>query len=373
MKKILLVLIFALSATLGFAQAKYVFFFIGDGMGFGAVSLTEDYLAAKEGKHGSKNLTFSDFPVTGFATTYSANNLVTCSSAAGTALACGSKTSNGVVGMDSAAQKNYKSIAYRFKENGYKIGITTSVSLDHATPAAFYAHQPDRNMYYEIAQELPKNSFDFFAGAGFLKPKVAGKENLFDNFKANNYVLSRSIDECKKSTSSKNILIQAEGKNPESLPYAINKQKGDYRLSQITDLAIERLMNDKGFFLMVEGGMIDWASHDNNATAMVGEVIEFSNAVKVALDFYKKYPTETLIIVTADHETGGLGVGKSEKSAPATQVENFAKNYGSYSTTGHTGTMVPVYAIGAGSEQLGGKMDNTDIPKKIAKAAKINF
>ncbi|MDR1225807.1 MAG: alkaline phosphatase [Prevotellaceae bacterium] len=448
MKKTLLIFIFALTATLAFAQAKYFFFFIGDGMGTGAITVTEDYLAAVENKLGANSLSFSEFPVTGMATTYSASNLVTCSAAAGTALACGSKTKNGRIGMNVDTTQSFTSIAYRFKKQGYKVGITTSVSIDHATPAVFYAHQPDRNMYYEISMELGKSGFDFFAGSGFRKPQVDGKENLFDNLKANGYVVSRSIDSCKKSTAAKNVLIQAEGKNTFSFPYAIDKQKDDYTLAQIAQTAIQKLDNKKGFFLMVEGGMIDWASHNNDAAAMVGETVEFSDAIKVALDFYKKYPKQTLIVVTADHETGGLGLGSSEYSsanvinlsyqkisATALQKEleqpiSYDKLYGSlihdfglkldfkdeialrelfvehvkktpksddelcniekaetlakaiarlaskkggatYSTYQHTGNMVPVYAIGAGSQLFNGKMDNTDIPKRLAKAAGI--
>jgi alkaline phosphatase len=448
MKKIYFLLFFVLSATFGFAQAKYIFFFIGDGMGTGTITVTENYLASLDSKLGAKNLSFSEFPVTGMATTYSANSLVTCSAASGTALACGSKTKNGRIGMNVDATQPFTSIAYHLKKQGYKVGITTSVSIDHATPAVFYAHQPDRDMYYEISMEIGKSGFDFFAGSGFCKPQVDGKENLFDNLKANGYTVSRSLDDCKKSTATKNVLIQAESKDPYSFPYAIDKRKDDYTLAQITEVAIQKLDNKNGFFLMVEGGMIDWASHDNDAAAMVGETIEFSDAVKVALDFYKKYPKQTLILITADHETGGLCMGSSEyanpeiinlshqkMSATALQKEmeqpiSFEKLYGlligefgmnttfedeielrklfvqhvkkapqqdnepckiekagtlakaiarmasakagaSYSTYQHTGNMVPVYAIGAGSQLFNGKMDNTDIPKRLAKAAGI--
>ncbi len=450
MKKISLLLTLILCATLSFAQAKYIFFFIGDGMGFGSVSLTEDYLAAKEGKHGSSNLTFSGFPVTGFATTYSASNLVTCSAAAGTALACGSKTRNGRIGVDAEAKQNFKSIAQRLKEKGYRVGISTSVSIDHATPAAFYAHQTSRNMYYEIAQDLAKSNFDFFSGAGFINPlgKDDQQESIYTLVEQSGYKVSRSLADCKASSAPKNILLQAENKPAKAYPYVIDKSADDYTLRQTTEIAIEKLMNGKGFFLMVEGGKIDWASHDNDAATMVGEVIDMSDAVQVALDFYKKHPNETLIIVTADHETGGLGIGSGEDklvtimgiSQQAKSVEKLVERLGNpisynefrqllqddykltlsygeeqkmrkmfadnvekepqtgdspckvknknnlskevmrmvsarvgagYSTFGHTGTMVPVYAIGAGSELFGGKINNTDIPKNIAKAAKV--
>jgi alkaline phosphatase len=454
MKKIFMLTAFALSAVLAGAQAKYIFLFIGDGMGFGAVTLTEDYLAAQSAnKPGSGTLTFSTFPVTGFSTTYSASSWVTCSAASGTAFACGSKTRNGRIGVNEDATRSFTSIADRLKEKGYKVGVTTSVSIDHATPAAFYAHQPSRSMYYEIAQDLAKSNFDFFSGAGLLSPlgKDKQQENVFDLIAKNGYTVVRSLSDCRASTAPKLLLLQPEGKPQSAFPYVIDKTGDDYTLAGTTSIAIEKLRSGKGFFLMVEGGKVDWASHDNDAGSMVREVVDLSDAVQVALDFYRKYPKQTLIVVTADHETGGLGVGSSESSsagiagllsqkasvdkltqrleeAPLSYsdlkawiVENMgvavsyddeamlrnlfaqnaspkpssddtpcklksakamgksimrmvsAKSGGSYSTFDHTGTMVPVYAIGEGSELFGGKIDNTDIPKKIAKAAKIEW
>ncbi|MDR3365402.1 MAG: alkaline phosphatase [Prevotellaceae bacterium] len=455
MKKILMLAVFALSATLAGAQAKYIFLFIGDGMGFGAVTLTEDYLSSQSAATtGSGTLAFSTFPVAGFSTTYSTSSWVTCSSASGTAFACGSKTRNGRLGMNEDATQSFTSIACRLKEKGYKVGITTSVSIDHATPAAFYAHQPSRNMYYEIAQDLAKSGFDFFSGAGLLNPlgKDKKQENVLDLIEKSGYTVVRSLSACKASAAPKLLLLQPESKPQSAFPYVIDKTADDYTLASTTALAVEKLHGDKGFFLLVEGGKIDWASHDNDAGSMVREVVDMSDAVNVALDFYRKYPKQTLIVVTADHETGGLGVGSGEggsigairglanqkasvdklirrmeegavsysalkawlaenmgvaltfddeatlrdlfaqnaKSKPASDdtpctLQNAgsmakaimrivsAKSGGSYSTFGHTGTMVPVYAIGEGSELFGGKIDNTDIPKKIAKAAKVEW
>ena len=171
MKRLMYVLFFVL-LTSGMAyaqQAKYVFYFIGDGMGVNQVNGTEMYLAEQEGRIGVKPLLFTSFPVASMATTFSATNSVTDSSAAGTALATGAKTYNGAIGMDDN-KSVLQSVAERAKKSGKKVGVTTSVSVDHATPAAFYAHQPDRGMYYEIALDLPKAGFDFYAGGGFLKP-----------------------------------------------------------------------------------------------------------------------------------------------------------------------------------------------------------
>ncbi|MDR3297286.1 MAG: alkaline phosphatase [Prevotellaceae bacterium] len=444
----LLFLFAALALSVGEAvaqQARYVFLFIGDGMGAGAVTLTEAYLAAKEGsKVGSKSLAFSALPVAGMMTTYSANNLTTCSAASATAFACGQKTNNDMLGVTPDG-KPLTSIASRLKARGFKVGITTSVSVDHATPAGFYAHQPRRGMYYEIACELPQSGFDFFAGAGFVKPtgNDGKQENVIAVAEKNGYAVVRSLAACTASAAPKIILIQPESKNQKDFPYVLDKTDDDYTLAQITTIAIDKLLNPKGFFLLVEGGKVDWASHDNDAGAMVGEVVDMDNAVVVALDFYKKYPKQTLIVVTADHETGGLGVGYSGSSdivaltrhtASVTRLHalladtvsfaelrtwladsmSYAPNYtdeltlrqlfaqhasstprndrsrrmlnrsrelgnsivrmvsaahgATYSTYNHTGTMVPVFAIGAGSELFTGKIDNSDIPKKIAKA-----
>lgn len=457
------VLLFALLATgVTYAQqAKYVFYFIGDGMGVNQVNGTEMYLAEQEGRIGVKPLLFTTFPVASFATTFSATNSVTDSSAAGTALATGGKTYNGAIGMDD--DKNVlQSVAAKAKKAGKKVGVTTSVSVDHATPAAFYAHQPNRNMYYEIALDLPKAGFDFYAGGGFLKPTTTADKkeapSIFPIFEEAGYTIARGLDEykAKASQANKMVLIQKEGAEPSCLPYAIDREEGDMSLAEITESAISFLTkgNSKGFFLMVEGGKIDWACHGNDPATVFEEVVDMDNAIKVAYEFYKKHPKETLIVVTADHETGGLGLGTAKyelhlkdlkhqqnsqdllsraitdlrkmrkvinweemkeflgekmgfwKEVPVTweqekmlrdaYEESFVKKHVVFEeslyakteplavaakkvmseiamvgwTSGnHTAGYVPVFAVGAGSNLFIGKMDNTEIPKKIAKAA----
>lgn len=170
MKRLFYFFLFVCVAVIANAQAKYVFYFIGDGMGVNQVNGTADVPCRNpERAHWCGAFAFHPFPVGTMATTFSATNSVTDSSAAGTALSTGEKTYNGAIGMDD--QKNpLQTVAEKAKKAGKKVGVTTSVSVDHATPAAFYAHQPDRNMYYEIATDLPKAGFDFYAGAGFLKP-----------------------------------------------------------------------------------------------------------------------------------------------------------------------------------------------------------
>ena len=461
-RHVAVLLVIFLVSTVWAQQAKYVFYFIGDGMGVNQVNGTEMYLAEQEGRIGVKPLLFTTFPAGTMATTFSATNSVTDSSAAGTALATGEKTYNGAVSMDD--DKNVLStVAERAKKTGRKVGIATSVSVDHATPAAFYAHQPNRSRYYEIALDLPKAGFDFYAGSGFLKPTTTADKkeapNVFPIIEEAGYTIARGLDEYKEKAADakKMILIQKEGAEPSCLPYAIDHEEGDLTLPEITESAVTFLSkgNKKGFFLMVEGGKIDWACHSNDPVTVFEEVIDLDNAVRVAYEFYKKHPKETLIVVTADHETGGmgLGIGKYElhlksllnqkqsqdllskaitdlrkdkagkaswneikdlltekmgfwKELPLTweqekmlrdeYEQSFVKNkvvfeeslYArteplaaaarkvmsqiamvGWTSSSHTAGYVPVFAIGAGADLFTGKMDNTEIPKRIAKAA----
>lgn len=321
MKKLIYTLLFVLiSVAANGQQAKYVFYFIGDGMGVNQVNGTEMYQAElQNGRIGVEPLLFTQFPVATMATTFSATNSVTDSAAAGTALATGKKTYNSAISV--GEDKNpIETVAEKAKKAGKKVGVTTSVSVDHATPAAFYAHQADRNMNYEIAVDLTKANFDFYAGGGFLKPdKTYDKKdapNIFPIFEEAGYTVARGYSDykAKSKDAGKMILIQEEGKDPSCLPYAIDRKSDDLTLAQITESAIDFLTKgkNKGFFLMVEGGKIDWACHGNDAATVFNEVKDMDDAIKVAYEFYKKHPKETLIVVTADHETGGivLGTGK---------------------------------------------------------------
>lgn len=467
MKKSLLVLCLLVSIVFGaLAQKpKYIFFMIGDGMGLNQINLTEVFLAAQEDRNTVFPLVFSTFPYATFATSYSLSHGVTDSAAGGTALAVGKKTKNGVIGMDSTATVTYKSIAYAAKDAGFGVGITTSVSIDHATPASFYAHQPSRNNYYEIGQDLIKSNFDFFAGAGFLSPdKSSDKKDapsLFPQFAQAGYTLAYGLDDYNRvqQTADKIILMQAKEEDPAALKYAIDQKDGDLTLAAVTDAAITSLLkNENGFFLMVEGGKIDWSSHANDATTTIREVLDFNEAVKRAFAFYEKFPEETLLLVTADHETGGIAIGnggsrlntkllanqrvsqgalsqiltslrstkddvsweevkrvltdnvglfaevtvsKEEEEALvaiyeksfvqhkeettkslyanddklASEAINILNKKGSVSwaSGGHSAAYIPVFAIGAGAEKFSHKMENTDIPKKVAEAAGWDF
>jgi len=294
---------------------KYVFYFIGDGMGVNQVNGTRVFISSpKEANTDSvsiQQLLMTTFPVASVATTHSATNRVTDSAASGTALATGHKTYNHAIGVD-VNKQSLTSIAYKAKRSGYAVGIASTVGIDHATPASFYAHQPSRNLYYEIASELPATNFDFFGGSGFFASQDKKRTDILTKITDGGYTIVRGYDAFDKlpNSTKKVVLIQKEGKNPTDVPYAINRDKDDLTLTQITKAAIKQLSkNKKGFFVMLEGGKIDWACHGNDAATVFQEVVDMDNAVKVAYNFYLKHPKQTLIVITADHETGGLALG----------------------------------------------------------------
>ena len=446
-------------------QAKYVFYFIGDGMGVNQVLGTEMYRSELKGEIGITPLLFTQFPFATVATTFSATNGVTDSAAAGTALATGNKTKNGTLGMKKDLETKINSVAAWAKDKGCRVGISTSVSVDHATPAAFYAHQAQRSSYYNVGLDLIKANYDFYAGSDFLDPtnKKGGdgsSESLYTLVDKAGYSVARGYKDYQKKAkkSDKMILLQpSSATDVSAIPYAIDRKKGDMTLAEITRAGINFLSKDlsKGFFLMVEGGKIDWACHANDAATVFNEVKDMDDAIKVAYEFYKKHPKETLIVVTADHETGGivLGTGRYELNLKALQYQKhsadglskqiselrkskgnkvtwedmkeflgnemgfwkqfpisweqekklrdefeqsfvrnkvvFAESMYSKSepmaarakevmdqismvgwvSGGHSAGYVPVFAIGAGSQLFGEKIDNTEIPKRIAKAA----
>ena len=348
--------------------AKYVFLFIGDGMGLSHVAAAEVFLAASSDRIGNNALSFTKFAAQGFVSTFSANSYITCSAAAGTALSAGYKTNNGMICMGPQGQK-YKSITYTLKDAGYKIGIATSVSIDHATPAVFYAVEESRDNYYAIARQLAPSGFGFFAGSGFLQPSGMGgnDESVFAQIEKYGYAVVRTPAELKSaSASQKIILLQEESRSQNALTPAVDRTGNDgWTLVDFTRAGIDRLDGSNGFFFMVEGGRIDWAAHANDIAGVVHEVIDLSNAVEIAVEFYKKRPDETLIVVTADHATGGLTLGSGNiPYGLKPELLNSEAGFG-WTTNAHTGEPVPVYALGAGSERFIGRMDNTDIPKRI--------
>ena len=318
MKRTTCLFVAILFSVLSFAQAKYIFYFIGDGMGTNQVLASEMYLAELEGGIGRKQLLLTQFPYSGQVATFSASNGITDSAAAGTCLATGTKTNNGTLGL-SPQKDTLRTIAEILQQQGYGIGIMTTVAIDHATPAAFYAKVPDRHQYYEIGTQLAYTNFDFFGGAGFHQPvKQHDKKapNLYDLCEEQGYTFAHGYaDAQNKMNANKLILTQTTDgidrtKQAGSLPYAIDRQEDALTLRQIVSTAIPYLSQKHDrFFMMVEGGMIDYACHGQDGATAIGETLDMDAALEEAYRFYLDHPDETLIIVTADHETGGLAMG----------------------------------------------------------------
>jgi len=330
---------------------KYIFFFIGDGMGVAHVKATENYFG--------EPLSFSSFPCYNHCTTHSANAAITDSAAAATALSCGVKTNNYRVGIDPDGNQ-LTSIATRFHRYGYKVGLATSVSMDHATPAPFYAHADDRNSYNAIARQIAPSGFDFFASAGVIDP-----DGVYGGLTDADYVIPTSDTD--RSTINaipldrKMFIRQSDGRSQSSLVTAYDAMGDDgWRLTDFVEIGIQRLYAggaSDGFFYMVEGGIIDWLAHANQTFPVIYETKDFSEAVKPAINFYNAHPDDTLIIVTADHETGATSLPDNN---------GFDIVWGSGD---HSAQPVPVYAIGANADKFSnvsnGILDNTLIPKKI--------
>lgn len=443
------------------AEVKYVFYFIGDGMGPNQVTAAEMYLAELDGRIDRKKLHITQLPYMGMVATHSHSNSVTDSSAAGTTLATGSKTNNGTLGIDFNGD-TLTTIAERLKAQGWGVGLLTTVAIDHATPAAFYANNTNRDDYYNIGLQLVKTDFDFFGGAGFHRPRPRTGEwdNLYDLAEQNGYTIASglSMAEQKQAEAKKMILVQPHEaidrrKEGSNFPYCIDGRSDSLRLNVLTDFAIRFLeQKNERFFLMVEGGMMDYAGHSRDGATDILEMIDFDGAVETALAFYEKHPDETLIVVTADHETGGMALGtkkyvlnlqvlqhqhcsswvlsdelsqlyegnhkpkwqdvrkvleqkldfygevsisKEEDaelqaafrktlkgkgrvktlykeinalSGTAISILNRQAHLG-WTSYGHTGASVPMFAIGQGAEEFTGWIDNTELVPKILKIA----
>ena len=334
MKRIALALsLFLLSISLVAQTPKYVFFFIGDGMGANSVQLTEMYLASIQGKLGIEPLCFSQFPVATMATHYSANSDVTDSAASGTALATGVKTKNGRLGTDPDGNP-VRNMAEMAKAKGQKVGIVTTTGINHATPGAFEAHQMDRGMYYEIAQDMIANGFDFYGGAALYHENNRPDSPLRPQFEAAGYTICNPQEfQAGWKDMKKVLMLPGEG---QYVSYSIDTvndtpehQQDHVTFKQLVESAVTFLMKDnkKGFFLMAEGSEIDHANHSHDAATCIHEVIDFDEGIKVAYEFYKKYPKQTLIVVTADHETGFLTLGpRNEKDLSLLRVQKHSMN-----------------------------------------------
>jgi len=298
----------------GDGQAKYVFLFIGDGMAMPQVSSAEVFSTARSSKDiNITKLGFSQFPVTGLTTTYDAGTFITDSASAGTAISTGRKTLSGVINMDAGKTRKFTPITEYIHEKGMKVGIVSSVTLNHATPASFYAKAPSRSDYYDIAVQLAKSSFEYYGGGSILQRKGRNndQQDAVEIAKANGYTYVDTRDgfNALKPGSGKVIAISPRLQDDGAMPYEIDRKPNDLSLADFTKKGIELLDNPNGFFMMVEGGKVDWACHANDAGAAIQDVLALDAAIRVALDFAKNHPADTLIVVTGDHETGGLTIG----------------------------------------------------------------
>ena len=439
MKRILGTLLLLLVVATGFAKPKYIFYFIGDGMGPSHVLATELYLGELQGVIGRpQKLVFTQFPESAFVTTFSASNGVTDSAASGTALSTGSKTSNGRIGKDAEGNDVY-SVARTAKNCGMAVGVATTVCINHATPSAFYAHNVDRNNYNEIAQWMLEADYDFYAG-GDAKCTAEQRSNLYGRAEKQGYTIVRGYKDYKAKAKKAEKMMLYQKNVAEEVPYAIDRDADDLTLAQITKAGIDFLSKKgkkDGFFMMVEGGKIDYASHRDDAATMIHEVLDFNAAIAEAYEFYKKHKDETLIIVTADHETGGIVLGYTGEyklnlkvlESQKVSVDNLVamleslnettwgevtrmvkENVGieprdkhnaeesvkmtnelatriaydaiydldrkaliSWASGNHSGTFVPLFAIGEGADEFNGVIDNTDIPLTIMELLGIDI
>lgn len=376
---------------------RNIILFIGDGMGMNHVQAASMQKAFSEQKTPVEGrLSFEEFPVTGYLTTHSANMMATDSAAAGTALACGVKTQNGVIGKG-ADGTNVDSVAVLAKKNGKAVAILTSVGMDDATPACFYAHAGSRNEREKIMdQAFASTDFDVLMGGGIMS-KGWTSEMVSSRCASNGmfYISATNLESFTPAAAEGRKILGYFDMNGNTLLNPMDTRvAGDQepRLTLMTRKALEVLVSrgaTNGFFAMVEGGGIDKNSHANDTTNMIGEVLELNQAVADTIAFLKEKGMlqNTLVIVTADHETGGFVLGehlllkqiaktmtnKTESSAIVIP-EAYKIGTGKFSWTAkvgwtlddHTCGWVPLFASGPEAQRFAGRHDNTDVAKIIA-------
>lgn len=343
-------------------RVKNVIFCIGDGMGISQVAMASGAVDGPGGK-----LYIERLPVSGLVRTYSANSRVTDSAAGGTALACGIKTNNGMLGMAPNAQK-YVSILEAAKAKGMATGLVVTCTMTHATPASFASHVKSRSSEPQIAEQLIANKVDVLFGGGrkYFLPKSdpnSGRKDEIDvlaQAKEAGYTYIQTLDELRSVTDAPVLglfqldALKTVGPEP-SLAFMTRKA---IRLLRHVNLNSQD--GKSGFFLMVEGSQIDWECHANNAPGSIRQTLLFDQAVEQAIDFAQR-DGHTLVIVTADHETGGLTLlgGGNESKGDTSLVAK-------WSTKSHSGTPVGIWALGPGADRFEGVQNNTEIPAKIA-------
>lgn len=355
LRRIALIAIIILIAASGCCTAqspKNVIMLIGDGMGIGVIT------SARIDGHGADGqLAIDTMPVTGLVTNYPAKGLVTDSAASATALATGKKTTNGTISKDPDG-KSLRTILEVARDMGKSTGLVSTQFITDATPAAFASHAASRKERFDIASQMVDSKVDVILGGGqsyFVPSSEGGNRedgvNLLSNIAKQGWAVFSSAEDMKNSSATKAIGLFASN--------AMTTRRPEPTIAEMTGWALGALNKNKnGFFIMSEGGLIDGAAHGNNTEGTIRETLMFDDAVKTALDFAAK-DGKTLVIVTADHDTGGMAVCNPESE----NVKLTAK----WIHSGHTGNMIAVYAYGPGAQHFTGTLDNTDIPKIIAK------
>ena len=330
-----------------------IIFLIGDGMGLSAVS-TGFYF-------GDQPSVFNRFHEIGLQQTSSASHKITDSAASGTAMATGTLTYNGAIGVDTA-KVSLQNIAELVASMGWSTGVVATSTISHATPASFYAHVEQRSMEEEIAVQLLDSEIDFFAGGGRAKFNHRADSTDILPMAAD---LGFTIDTTSLPAPGSLNGDQKYGFLPQagSMPPMIYG-RGEF-LPDATVLAISHLsQNQEGFFLMVEGSQIDWAGHANDTKYLIGEMMDFEKVIAAALDFAEK-DGNTLVVVTADHETGGYALGPEVPEEGQEGYSDTTVLEPVFATGGHTATLIPVFAFGPGAEKFKGIYKNTEINYKM--------
>jgi alkaline phosphatase len=338
---------------------KNVILLISDGTGLSQIS------SAFYFNDSTPNYTrFNDI---GLIITSSAKEDITDSAAGATALACGVKTYNGAIGVE-VGSTNAKNIIEIVSSKKIKTGLIATSSITHATPACFYAHTLSRGSEEEIALQLTQSEVDFFAAGGldYFNNRKDGQD-LLNNFKENQF----KIDTTALSNFSEIQSVEKAGflLAKKGMP-KMEDGRGNF-LSKATELAMQFLSKgDSGFFMMTEGSQIDWGGHENNSSYLISELIDFDDAVGKALDFAEK-DGNTLVIVTSDHETGGFTLAAKKKMREdGSEYSDYSEIEPTFSTGGHSATLIPVFAFGPGSEEFTGIYENNNIFEKILNVTK---
>ncbi|MDR3355410.1 MAG: alkaline phosphatase [Synergistaceae bacterium] len=316
------------------AAAKYVFLFIGDGMGAVQRNAAEMYLAGMRKSSGDTSeresqLLMNGLPVSGAMRTDSLSG-TTDSAASGTAIATGRKTINGAVAMDPKTGGKFDSIAVLAHRRGMKVGIVTSSFLQDATPAVFYGHAPRRVEHRSLAAQLADSGFEYFAGGGFRRPSDKDKSGRTpaEAARSKGYRLTEGMEGLESLVPGEKAIAMHQKLSSGMMPWVIDERPGP-TLADFVRKGIDLLYSENGFFMMVEGGKIDLACHANDAASTIREVLDLDRAVGAAIDFSREHPNDTLIVVTSDHETGGMSISM-EPSECAAFYDALSRQKGSH-------------------------------------------